>query len=70
VVTPYLPDPAQQETGALQGRYLYLLLLPAALLFTGGLYALPPHRILKTIALSLPLLWLGVLNFVALALVR
>ena len=55
---------------AAQGRYLYLLLLPAALLFTGGLYALPPHRILKTMALSLPLLWLGVMNFVALRLVQ
>ena len=59
-----------QVAEAAQGRYLYLMLLPAALLFTGGLYALPPHRILKTIALSLPLLWLGVMNFVALGLVQ
>jgi hypothetical protein len=59
-----------QAAEAAQGRYLYLLLLPAALLFTGGLYALPPNRVLKTTALSLPLLWLGAMNFVALGLVQ
>ncbi|MFL5731849.1 MAG: hypothetical protein ACJ78Q_01510, partial [Chloroflexia bacterium] len=53
-----------------QGRYLYLLLLPAALLFTGGLYALPPDRLLKGIALALPILWLAQWNTVGLALVR
>jgi 4-amino-4-deoxy-L-arabinose transferase-like glycosyltransferase len=58
-----------QVAEAAQGRYLYLMLLPAALLFTGGLYALAPHRILKVIALSIPILWLAVMNFVGLRLV-
>ena len=53
-----------------QGRYLYLMLLPAALLFTGGLYALPPRRIPKVIALSIPILWLGAMNAVGLGLVK
>jgi hypothetical protein len=53
-----------------QGRYLYLLLLPAALLFTGGLRALAPGRVGKLIALSIPLLWLGVWNTVGVALVK
>lgn len=52
-----------------QGRYLFLLLLPASLLFTGGLYALPPGRVLKTIALAVPLLFLAYLNLAGLALV-
>jgi hypothetical protein len=59
-----------QVAEAAQGRYLYLLLLPASLLFTGGLYALPPRRALKIIALSLPMLWLGAMNFVGLGLVQ
>src|SRR5262249_24918962 len=59
-----------QVADAPQGRYLYLLLLPGALLFTGGLYALPPHRILKIVAFSLPIVWLGAMNFVALGLVK
>ena len=46
-----------------------LLLLPAALVFTGGLYALAPGRPLKAIALSLPLVWLGLMNMVGVALV-
>ena len=53
-----------------QGRYLFLLLLPAALLFTGGVHALAPGRIGKTVALSIPLLWLAVWNTVGVALVR
>jgi hypothetical protein len=53
-----------------QGRYLYLLLLPAALLFSGGLYALVPGRIPKTIALGIPILWLAAWNTVGLSLVR
>jgi 4-amino-4-deoxy-L-arabinose transferase-like glycosyltransferase len=52
-----------------QGRYLFLLLLPAALLFTGGLHALAPGRLLKTVALSAPLLWLAFWNVVGLTLV-
>jgi 4-amino-4-deoxy-L-arabinose transferase-like glycosyltransferase len=53
-----------------QGRYLGLALLPGALLFTGGLYALPPGRWLKRLALSAPLLWLAGLNAVGLLIVR
>ncbi|HMA36806.1 MAG TPA: glycosyltransferase family 39 protein [Chloroflexia bacterium] len=53
-----------------QGRYLFLLLLPGALIFTFGLYTLAPGRLLKVLALSLPLLWLGVMNAVGLSLVR
>ena len=45
-----------------------LLLLPAALIITGGLYALPPTRLLKVLALSIPLAWLAVMNMVGLAL--
>ena len=50
-----------------QGRYLFPVLLPAALLFTGGLYALLPGRWLKTLGLSLLLAWLGLLNMIGLA---
>ncbi len=50
-----------------QGRYLFPVLLPAALLFTGGLYALLPGRWLKTLGLGLLLAWLGLLNMVGLA---
>jgi hypothetical protein len=53
-----------------QGRYLYLLLLPAALLFSGGLYALAPGRVLRSIALGIPILWLAAWNTVGLSLVR
>jgi hypothetical protein len=58
-----------QVAEAAQGRYLYLMLLPAALLLTGGLYFLSPHRILKVIALSIPILWLAGANFIGLTLV-
>jgi hypothetical protein len=47
-----------------QGRYLYLLL------FTGGLHAFPPGRWARTLALSLPLLWLAGWNVAGLLLVR
>ncbi len=53
-----------------QGRYLFPALLPAALLFTGGLQALAPGRWGKTLALSLPLLWLAAMNAVGLTLVH
>jgi hypothetical protein len=53
-----------------QGRYLYLLLLPAALVFTGGLYALAPGRWLKTLALSVPLVWMATMNAIGIILVR
>lgn len=52
-----------------QGRYLFLALLPAALLFTGGLYALAPGRQGKLLALLVPILWLAVMNAVGVALV-
>jgi len=51
-----------------QGRYLFLLLLPAGMLLTGGLQALP-HRALKVGGLSLLLLGMGFLNLIGLALV-
>ncbi|HMA36245.1 MAG TPA: DUF2142 domain-containing protein [Chloroflexia bacterium] len=53
-----------------QGRYLFFLLLPGALVFTGGLYGLVPGRPLKIVALSLPLLWLAAMNAVALGLIH
>jgi hypothetical protein len=53
-----------------QGRYFFLLLLPGAILFTGGLYALAPGRVLKALALSVPILWLAAANFVGLVIVR
>jgi len=53
-----------------QGRYLFQLLLPAGMLFTGGAYALPPGRLLKITALSVPLLWLAFLNLVGLLYAR
>jgi hypothetical protein len=51
-----------------QGRYLFLLLLPAGMLLTGGLQALP-HRALKVGGLSILLLGMGFLNLIGLALV-
>jgi 4-amino-4-deoxy-L-arabinose transferase-like glycosyltransferase len=57
-------------TDSPQGRYLFMALLPGAILFTGGLYALAPHRVLKAIVLSIPILWLATINFVSLVLVR
>src|SRR5438270_13629280 len=53
-----------------QGRYLFLLLLPGALLLTSGLYRLVPGRRLKTAALAIPLLWLAMMNIVGPAVVR
>jgi hypothetical protein len=53
-----------------QGRLLFLLLLPAGLLFTGGLYALAPGRGGKILALSVPILWLAGMNAVGLVLIR
>ena len=53
-----------------QGRYLFMALLPGGVLFTGGLYALAPHRALKAVALSIPILWLASINFVGLLIVR
>jgi len=53
----------------LQARYLFLLLLPGSLLFTGGLYALPARPALKRLALAAPLVWLATMNAVGLALV-
>jgi 4-amino-4-deoxy-L-arabinose transferase-like glycosyltransferase len=53
-----------------QGRYFFLLLLPGAILFTGGLYALSPGRVLKVIALSVPVLWLAGASFVGLVIVK
>jgi hypothetical protein len=53
-----------------QGRYFFLLLLPAALLFTGGLQALLPGRVLKAISVSMLMLWLAIANIVGTVLVR
>jgi hypothetical protein len=52
-----------------QGRLLFPALLPAALVFTGGLYALTPAR-LRVIALSVPLLWLAIMNAVGLLVIH
>jgi 4-amino-4-deoxy-L-arabinose transferase-like glycosyltransferase len=53
-----------------QGRYLFIMLLPAVLTFTAGLYALPPWRFLKVIALAVPILWLAYMNYVGLVVVN
>jgi 4-amino-4-deoxy-L-arabinose transferase-like glycosyltransferase len=53
-----------------QGRYLFPALLPEALLFTGGLYALAPGRWGKPLAFSIPIVWLAAMNAVGLMLVR
>jgi len=53
-----------------QGRYLFPLLLPAALLFTGGLAALPLGHPWKAGILSLPLLWLALMNAAGLLVIR
>lgn len=53
-----------------QARYFFPVLLPAALLFTGGLHALLPGRAPKWIALSVLLLWLAWMNVAGLGVVR
>ncbi len=53
-----------------QGRYLFTLLLPASVLFTGGIHWLMPYRILKILALSVPILWLAWMNLLGLLIVR
>ena len=53
-----------------QGRYLFLALLPMALLATAGLYTLPPQGRWRNLALSALLIWLAVLDTTSLALVR
>ena len=50
-----------------QGRYLYMAILPAALLFTGGLSAWARGPLVKWIALGLPILWLATMNGAGLA---
>ena len=51
-----------------QGRYLFPLLLPMALLFTGGVNALPTRR-LTVLAMGILLSWLAVSNVIGLAVV-
>jgi hypothetical protein len=53
-----------------QGRLLFLVLLPAGLLFTGGVYVLAPGRVIKVVALSVLIVWLAYMNAVSLAVVR
>ncbi|MDQ2806263.1 MAG: S-layer homology domain-containing protein [Chloroflexota bacterium] len=53
-----------------QGRYLFLALLPFALLATAGLYTLSPRGRWRTLALSALLIWLAVLDTTSLALVH
>jgi hypothetical protein len=53
-----------------QGRYLFIMLLPAALIFTGGLNALAPWRFLRVLALAAPILWLAYMNYVGLVIVN
>jgi len=57
-------------SGQPQGRYLFLALLPVALLATAGLYTLPPRGRRRNLALSALLIWLAVLDTTSLALVR
>jgi hypothetical protein len=55
-----------RAAAAPQGRYFYLLLLPGAILLTGGLYALVPNRAARVILLSVPVVWLAIANYVGL----
>jgi 4-amino-4-deoxy-L-arabinose transferase-like glycosyltransferase len=56
-----------------QGRYLFTLLLPASLLYTGGIYTLSRSRStlprLKMLVLITPVVWLAFANFVGLMIV-
>ncbi len=52
-----------------QARYLFPLILPAALALTGGLYALPVRTTLKVTAFGGLFVWLALVNFVGLYLV-
>jgi 4-amino-4-deoxy-L-arabinose transferase-like glycosyltransferase len=49
-----------------QARYFFILLLPGALLLTGGLHALAARRALRVIAFSILFMGLGLLNATAL----
>ncbi len=53
-----------------QGRLFFPALLPLALVFTGGLQAIPPGRVPKIVALSIPLLWLAAMNAVGLLVIQ
>jgi hypothetical protein len=56
-----------------QGRYLFPMILPAALMFTGGLYMLTTlirNRFLSAVVLAIPLIWLAVCNFIGLLIVN
>jgi hypothetical protein len=55
-----------RAAAAPQGRYFYLLLLPGAILFTSGLYALVPNRVARVVLLSVPVVWLAIANYVGL----
>jgi 4-amino-4-deoxy-L-arabinose transferase-like glycosyltransferase len=50
-----------------QARYFFILLLPGALLLTGGLYAFAARRVLRVAVFSLLFIGLGLLNALALA---
>lgn len=50
-----------------QARYFFILLLPGALLLTGGLYAFAARRVLRVAVFSLLFIGLGSLNALALA---
>lgn len=51
-----------------QGRYLFPMMVPASLLFTGACRALPPTRMARLLAFTPPVLWLVFLNAVGLVL--
>jgi 4-amino-4-deoxy-L-arabinose transferase-like glycosyltransferase len=53
-----------------QARYFFILLLPGALLLTGGLYTLTARRALRVAALAVLFVALGLLNTLALVTVR
>src|SRR4029077_11747674 len=50
-----------------QARYFFILLLPGALLLTGGVYAFAPRRPLRAAVCTILLVGLGVLNALGLA---
>ena len=53
-----------------QARYFFLLLVPSALLLTGGLHSLAAKRVLRLAAVSVLLTAFGLLNALALVAVK
>jgi hypothetical protein len=53
-----------------QARYFFIMLLPGALLLTGGLYTIAARRVFRIAVFSILFMGLGILNTVALVTVH